>query len=431
MLQRLHIVAMLMLVALLLAAAPSRDQVIAETMTPYAGPTARGVDPSTMTGKVLCGYQGWFAADGDGLGRGFYHWSGGRGFEPGACKIDLWPDVSELDPDERYATAFKHADGRAAEVFSAFNRKTVVRHFQWMRDYGIDGVFVQRFITETLSPVGLRQWNTVLGHCRAGANENGRTYAVMYDLSGLGANQIDRVMDDWRLLVDRMKITSDAAYLHHRGKPVVAVWGFGFNDGRRYTLDEGLRLVRFLKDDPTYGGNTVMLGVPTYWREMKWDTVKDAKLHELIASADVISPWTVGRYSDPAGAEKYARETMAQDMAWCRERNVEYLPVVFPGFSWHNMKPDAPLNQIPRTGGRFLWKQYAEAKRAGATMVYQAMFDEVDEGTAIFKCTNDVPVGESKFVTYEGLPSDHYLKLVGAATRMIRDETPVTDQMPH
>jgi hypothetical protein len=94
------------------------------------------------------------------------------------------------------------------------------------------------------------------------------------------------------------------------------------------------------------------------------------------------------------------------------------------------MKPDSPLNQIPRLGGKFLWKQYVEAKRAGATMVYQAMFDEVDEGTAIFKCTNDVPVGESKFVTYEGLPSDHYLKLVGQATRMIRGELPVDEAMP-
>ncbi len=53
-------------------------------------------------------------------------------------------------------------------------------------------------------------------------------------------------------------------------------------------------------------------------------------------------------------------------------------------------------------------------------MVYQAMFDEVDEGTAIFKCTNDVPVGESKFADFEGLPSDFYLKLVGKWTHEFR-----------
>jgi hypothetical protein len=59
-------------------------------------------------------------------------------------------------------------------------------------------------------------------------------------------------------------------------------------------------------------------------------------------------------------------------------------------------------------------------KQAGASMVYVAMFDEVDEGTAIFKCANNVPVGEkSKFLTFEGLPSDYYLRLVGIATKMI------------
>src|SRR5213078_417245 len=110
--------------------------------------------------------------------------------------------------------------------------------------------------------------------------------------------------------------------------------------------------------------------------------------------------------------------------------NKQFLPVVFPGFSWHNMNPRSKQDQIPRLKGQFLWTQYKEARQAGATMVYQAMFDEVDEGTAIFKCTNDPPVGESTFATYDGLPSDHYLKLVGAATQMIRGKLPVADELP-
>jgi hypothetical protein len=63
-------------------------------------------------------------------------------------------------------------------------------------------------------------------------------------------------------------------------------------------------------------------------------------------------------------------------------------------------------------------------------MAYQAMFDEVDEGTAIFKCTNDPPVGESQFVTYEGLPSDFYLRLVGQAGKMLRGAIPPSDDLP-
>ena len=73
----------------------------------------------------------------------------------------------------------------------------------------------------------------------------------------------------------------------------------------------------------------------------------------------------------------------------------------------------------------------AAAKSAGAEMIYVAMFDEVDEGTAIFKCTNDVPPdGESKFITYEGLPPDFYLKLTGAGAKMLRGELPVTAPIP-
>jgi hypothetical protein len=52
-------------------------------------------------------------------------------------------------------------------------------------------------------------------------------------------------------------------------------------------------------------------------------------------------------------------------------------------------------------------------------MIYQAMFDEVNEGTAIFKCTNTPPVGASQFITYEGLPSDYYLWLVGQGREMM------------
>jgi hypothetical protein len=407
----------------------TRDQVIEQTMKPFRGASHNGVDCSTLTGKVMCGYQGWHAAEGDGLGRGWYHWAGRAGFRPGSTNVDLWPDVTELGPDERYATSFKTADGKAAEVYSAFNAKTVIRHFQWMRDYGIDGVFVQRFAVEVASPPGLRQFTTVLAHCREGANRYGRTYAVMYDLSGLRVGQMDRVTEDWKLLLEKMQIAKDPAYLHHNGKPVVAVWGFGFSDGRKYTLKEGLELVAFFKSKA--GGEcTILLGVPTYWRTLERDALNDTTLLELIAKADIVSPWTVGRYSTPEQAASYATKTMAPDIAWCKERRLEYMPVVFPGFSWHNQNPRSPLNSIPRLGGKFLWSQFVAARKSGAPMVYQAMFDEVDEGTAIYKCTNNVPVGDSAFATYDGLPSDYYLRLVGAASKMIRGDVPLAEALP-
>ncbi len=150
----------------------------------------------------------------------------------------------------------------------------------------------------------------------------------------------------------------------------------------------------------------------------------------MIRKGDIVSPWTVGRYTSPGQVADYAGKTMVPDLAWCKDNGKDYLPVVFPGFSWHNQNARFPINQIPRLGGSFLWSQFASAKKAGATMVYQAMFDEVDEGTAIYKCTNDVPVGASQFLTYEGLPSDHYLKIVGAASKMMRGDMPLTTDLP-
>lgn len=392
-----------------------------------AARSSEGVDRRTLVGKVMAGYQGWFNAPGDGAGRGWVHFGRRGRFAPDACTIDLWPDVSELSKAERFPTPFENEDGSAAEVFSSHHPKTVDRHFQWMQQFGIDGAFVQRFAVTTRTVSGFHHCNQVLANCRAAANRHGRCYAVMYDLSGLQANETTRVIADWRLLVDRLQLGrgKDAAYLHHDGKPVVAVWGIGFADKRRYGLAECERLVRFFKEDPQYGGNTVVLGLPTHWRTLRRDAVADAKLHEIIGLADVVSPWTVGRYATKDAASAHAHKTMVPDLKWCQSRELDYLPVVFPGFSWHKLKQSAPLAQIPRDKGTFLWRQMVNAHKSGARMVYVAMFDELDEGTAIFKCTNSPPV-DGKFLTFEGLPSDQYLWLTGRGGAMLRGEIGVT-----
>ena len=69
-----------------------------------------------------------------------------------------------------------------------------------------------------------------------------------------------------------------------------------------------------------------------------------------------------------------------------RKNKVDYAPLAFPGFSRRNMKGHENSVQIPRNKGSFLWKQLSGAIKEGAEMIYVAMFDEIDEGTAIFKC---------------------------------------------
>ena len=63
-------------------------------------------------------------------------------------------------------------------------------------------------------------------------------------------------------------------------------------------------------------------------------------------------------------------------------------------------------------------------------MLYIAMFDELDEGTAIFKTTSQVPVGAEGFVTEPELKSDHYLWLTGMIGKALRREIPLTPAQP-
>ncbi|GEM_PF-496014 len=396
-------------------------------------------DASTLHNSIMAGYQGWYRAPGDGTGLPWVHYRGRNlVLHDGNCGIEYWPDMSEMDQDEKYLPhKFFYPDGSPAHVFSNANPKTTNRHFKWMHDYGIDGVFVQRFVMEVTvdwdqeAKLSRESFNHVLNLARQGANQYGRTYAVMYDLTSMPADYIDNVKRDWKYLVDIMGITNDPddkAYQHHNGAPVVAIWGVGFGDNREYTFEETAELIDFFKNDPRYGGNTVMVGVPTYWREQGRDASNDDRFLELYKDVDIISPWTVGRFSSIDAAINYAETTAAGDMEWCKEHGVEYMPVSFPGFGWKNLT--GTRNYISREDGRFLWAQHHALMDNGATMIYQAMFDELDEGTQIFKVTNTPPEGESEFLTYEGLPTDHYLWQVGKATKMLRGEIELTDRIP-
>jgi hypothetical protein len=107
-----------------------------------------------------------------------------------------------------------------------------------------------------------------------------------------------------------------------------------------------------------------------------------------------------------------------------------WIPVVYPGFSWDNLQRLPPgTSLIPRRGGRFLWEQFAALSRLGADTVYVAMFDEVDEGTAVFKVTSSPPT-QGHLVGYDGLPSDWYLRLIGEAARRLCDKQPIPFEMP-
>lgn len=386
----------------------------------------------SYNGLVMSGYQGWFRLDKDGT---MYA-------DETKLKLDMWPDVSEYE--KTYPTGLKHADGSIARFFNSADQSTVDLHFKWMKDYGVDGAFMQRFFNVTRSRDRNHPSTVVLQHAIEAASKYERAFAVMYDLSGLKASGEDcsSVIEDWKYLVDSLKVTNQKGaktYLFHRGKPLVAIWGVGFPDRPYNTRNIGIeRLIDFLKNDPVYGGCSVMLGVPTFWRDLNADCLNDPYLHTIIKKCDIVLPWTVQRFSPLLhnDTDRF-RDIMIADMAWCENNGVDYAPCVYPGFSWHNLSrfefPDdvKPTASIPRQGGRFYWQLVTTALMSGADMLYVAMFDEVNEGTAIFKCSDNPPISNiAKFIGIDGVPSDHYLWLTGEAAKMLRKEKSISLKMP-
>jgi hypothetical protein len=403
------------------------------------GSAADKVDSSKLTGKVLLGYQGWFNCPGDGApDNNWRTWA--RGVPaPDTLTIDMYPDLGEFDRDELCEVPGMTIGGKPAYLFSAWNRKTVSRHFRWMKEYGLDGVLVQRFVTNI--PRKRATGDVVLKNIMAAAEAAGRVFAIEYDVTGSNREKFFEIMrDDWAYLVDEMKVTAHPNYLRHKGKPVLSVWGPGLEEDRHVPHDPEVarQAVKWFKSEaPRKYQVTYMGGTPSRWRTRTGDCRKDPGWASAFASMDVVQPWTVGRYRDNAGADKWKAEMLEPDLALTRKNKQMYMPVIFPGFSWANLRKDKEIaNRIPRNRGEFLWRQACNAKQAGASVLKIAMFDEVNEGTAVFKLAArraDAPE-QGYWLTLDAdgadLPSDWYLRLAGEITRMFHGETKPAPVMP-
>jgi len=398
---------------------------------------AADVDPGTLDKKVLLGYQGWFACPADGGGR-WVHWS--RGVPtPATLTIDMYPDLSEFERDELCEIPEMTIGGKQAYLFSSRNAKTVNRHFRWMKEYGLDGVLVQRFVGSIRGKQA--DGDVVLQNVMAAAKEHGRTFAIEYDISGGNhATFVQTLKDDWVYLVDKMKVTEHPMYLRHNGRPVVSVWGMGLGDGPAHPptdAQEARDLIAWFKSDCGERYRvTYMGGTPSRWGTLTNDARPEPAWAEVYASMDVVQPWTVGRYSNMELADKWKENMLAADLKKTAANQQLYMPVIFPGFSWKNLKKNDRPNQIPRLGGEFLWRQAFNAKTAGARMLKIAMFDEVDEATAVFKIASkraDAPE-QGFWLTLDAdgreLPGDWYLRLAGAITRMFHGELQAGEEVP-
>jgi hypothetical protein len=397
------------------------------------------VDSTTLTKKLMLGYQGWFLCPGDGTPtKAWIHWF--RNNTPDAINltIDMWPDTKELDLDELFKTNMTHSDKSSAKLYSAHNPATVLRHFKWMHDYNLDGVMLQRFLQELKDSVFREIRDQITRNVRAGAEAHGRVFCIMYDITGSSeATLVDDLKTDWTHLVDILRITESPRYLRHRGKPLLAIWGLGFVD-HPGTVAQAQEIIRYFKrGSPSKYQVTLMGGVPPDWRTPDLDSKKDPGWSDVHRSFDVLSPWSVGRYRNDREADNFRKKRIVPDQAELSRLGIDYMPVVFPGFSFRN-KENKPLNEIPRRGGRFWWRQLYNDVSARCTMIYGAMFDEVDEGTAMFKLIAnkaDLPEEARESLVYlnidgEKLPSDWYLRVAAEGAKMLRGQIKLTPNLP-
>lgn len=398
--------------------------------------------------KVMMGYQGWFLAPGDGstTNNPWNHWFK-SGTSPDAVNltVDMWPDMSEYT--DKFNTNMTYANGSNAQLFSSYSLSTTRKHFEWMSNYNVHGIYLQRFLSAVeLQTSGIfRAKNKVLENVITSAAEYNRKYAVMYDVSGVtDATMYAKIVADWEYLVNTYDILNKPEYVKQDGKPVVAIWGIGFKN-RGLTTATSQAIIDYFKTNaaPRYRAY-VMGGVPENWRTLSGSSETGAGWTAVYNSLDMISPWSVGRYSNNSGANSFKTNNIVPDLAACNNINKDYMPVIWPGFSWKNLKSNSTppsieiLNAIPRNGGQFYWRQAYNAVQAGVKFIYVAMFDEVDEGTAMFKITDisaKLPIqANDRLVSLDmdgvNLPSDWYLDLADQSQRMLNGTIPLTSNIP-
>jgi hypothetical protein len=384
--------------------------------------SASGAAPSAsaegdVVGKITVGYQGWFACAGDGAPiDGWWHWSQDWGQSPSPSNnaIKAWPDMREYA--KGYQTAYSNfGNGQPATLFSSYDQQTVNTHFQWMQQNGCDTAALQRF-----NPNGGEgaTRDAMATRVRTAAESTGVKFYVMYDVSGWTTMQSE-IKTDWTAKMSAM--TSSSAYARQNGKPVVCIWGFGFNDDNHpFDAATCLDVINWFKGQGCY----VIGGVPREWRTGVGGS--RAGFTDTYHAFDMISPWMVGAIGNAADSDSVYQDFTVPDEADCGANGVDYQPCVLPG--------DVSARQ--RVHGDFMWRQFYNMVRAGVQGIYISMFDEYGEGNQIAKTAENqsmTPTGAGLLALDEdgtACSSDYYLRLTADGGRMLKGQIALTATRP-
>ncbi len=392
-------------------------------LEPYAGPSMDFTDSQTVAGKIMTGYQGWFATPNDNDDLGWRHWGRNSNIEPAPDQItiDAWPYLNDYEPESLdRAGQMVHQDGRPAYLFSSRDPEVVRRHFRWMRKHNIDGAYLQRFVNKNNGGHN-GDSEFVLDNVRKAANLEGRVWAIEYDVSGLDnvdnllTDQLDVITNDWNYLVNDCGILDDPRYLHEGGQPVLFIWGFGTGNNIS-TAAEADSVIDWFSNQNLYLIGGVSKG-----------KINDPDWEPVLRKYDSLLEWMERDLPD-----LIARNDQLEGFG------MKLLPHAWPGFSWHNLQKFPFQNQYTaRSGGAFYWTRIYNAIACGADQIFLGMFDEYDEGTSIMPFSDNHPepyVGATTnwghYIDNEGLDPFWYLQLSGAAREMLNGQRTLSSSLP-
>jgi hypothetical protein len=288
-------------------------------------------------------------------------------------------------------------------------------HFLWMQQNGCDTAALQRFNPN--SSEGPTR-DAMAAKVRSAAEAHGRKFYIMYDATGW-ANMQSEMKTDWTAKMSAH--TASSAYARQNGKPVVCIWGFGYNDGNHpWDANTCLDVVNWFKAQGCY----VIGGVPREWRTS--DGGSRPGFGDVYHAFNMISPWMVGAVGDVAGSDWMYANLNVPDVADCAAHGIDYQPCVLPG----------DVSGRQRAHGDFMWRQFYNMVRAGAQGIYISMFDEYGEGNQIAKTAENAamtPVGSGLLALDEdgtACSSDYYLRLTADGGRMLKGQLALTPTRP-
>ena len=149
---------------------------------------------------------------------------------------------------------------------------------------------------------------------------------------------------------------------------------------------------------------------------------------KVYRSFDAISPWDAGRYRDDAGMDRLRKSVWEGDLAESKDLGKGYMPTAFPGSRGTTCARTAGSNENCPPQGRVILAAVRHLQGAWSPHRLRRDVRRGQRGDRNLQGADTMP--SEILRDLRGLAADWYLKLTGAATRMIRGEAPLSETIP-